>query len=98
MKSKLITVILLLMLIGMFIVLGNFIFSKTNPQRLISPDEKAISQKITGQKITPSPTPTPTPIEFHFDKSTNLQKELDAINPQVQDSDFDNLKQITTPL
>lgn len=86
------------MLIGIFIVLGNFIFSKTNPQKLISPDEKAISQKITGQKIIPSPTLTPTPIESYFNKSTNLQKELDTINPAVLDSDFDNLKQITTSL
>lgn len=89
MKSKLLTVILLLMLIGIFVILSNFIFSKTNTQTLISSD---------GQKITPSPTPTPTPIEYHFDKSTNLKKELDSINPQVLDSDFDNLKQITISL
>lgn len=35
-----------------------------------------------------SPTPSPTPKTFQFDSSTDLNKELDNVNPQVLDSDF----------
>ncbi len=98
MKNKLITIILLLILIGIFVILGNFILNKTNSQELISPDGKNLLQQITRQVISPTPTPTPTPIEFHFDKSTNLQKELDTINPEVLDSDFDSLNIISSQL
>lgn len=98
MKNKLITITLLLILIVIFVFLGNLFLNNTRSQKLISSDGKNILQKVTGQKIAPTPTPTPTPIEFHFDKSTNLQKELDTINPDVLNSDFDLLKQITTSL
>lgn len=41
---------------------------------------------------SPNPTPLATPVApktFNFDKSTDLQKELESINPQVLDSDFE---------
>lgn len=41
---------------------------------------------------SPQPTPTPTPREFKFDSSTDLKQELDFINPQVLDSDFEGLE------
>ncbi len=96
MKNKLITIILLLILIGIFVILGNFILNKTNSQELISPDGKKILQQITKQETTP--TPTPTPVEFHFDRSTDLQKELETVSPEVLDNDFDSLKTITSQL
>lgn len=41
-------------------------------------------------------TPTPTPVSipnapktFNFDSSTDLKMELDKVNPQVVDSDFE---------
>ncbi len=98
MKNELITIILVLILIGIFVFLGNLFLNNIRPQELISPNGKNILQQITRQTITPSPTPSPTPIEYHFDKSTNLQKELDTINPKILDSDFDSLKTITSQL
>lgn len=37
----------------------------------------------------PTPTPGPRPKTFIFDSSTDLKKELESINPQVLDSDFE---------
>lgn len=34
------------------------------------------------------PSATPTPKTYKFDSTTDLKKELDSINPQVLDSDF----------
>lgn len=95
MKNKIITTILLFILIFIFIFVGNVIFSKTSPQTLINPDGKNIFQQITQQTDTPTPTPSPTPIEYRFDKTTDLKQELETINPEVLNSDFDNLNKIT---
>lgn len=51
---------------------------------------------IGVQQQTPAPSPVPVPEQpaynppkdFKFDANTNLQQELDSINPQVLDSDF----------
>ena len=46
----------------------------------------------TGQVVSsPIPTqiPSPAPKTFKFDKTTDLKKELDSIQPQLQDSDFE---------
>lgn len=98
MKNELITILLLLILIAIFALFGNFLFRGLNSQKLTSPNGKTILPQISKQTFTPTLTPAPTPIIFHFDKSTNLQTELDSINPQVKDSDFDTLKTITTSL
>lgn len=46
---------------------------------------------IFGNSVgTSTPIPTPNaPKTFQFDSSTDLKKELDSINPQVLDSDFE---------
>ena len=41
---------------------------------------------------TPTSTPVPTlnaPKTFQFDSSTDLKMELDKVNPQILDSDFE---------
>lgn len=98
MKNKLITLSLLLILIGTLVVLENFLLSKTDSEELVSPVGKNILQQITRQKISPTPSSTPTPIIYNFNKSTDLQTELETINPEVLDSDFGSLKQITTSI
>lgn len=42
---------------------------------------------VTSSAIS-SPTPSPTPKTFQFDGSTDLSQELDKVNPEVLDSDF----------
>ncbi len=53
-----------------------------------------IDSKVdTMVKVSPTPEPTNTPPNapavFQYDSSTNLEEELDKINPQVLDSDFE---------
>lgn len=91
MKSKLLAILLSLVFIGILIFLGKLIFNGASPQQLITSNLKTQSPNAAKQ---PAPTPTPTPIIFHFDKSTDLKSELDTINPEVKDDDFDNLKKI----
>lgn len=100
MKNKFLTIFLILILIGIFIFLGSIFFGKIDYENLTSPVGNNLLQKAGLQKIT-SPSDgrsTPTPIQYNFDKSTDLQKELDTISPAVLDSDFNNLKTITSQL
>lgn len=49
-------------------------------------------QQITHSQSTPTPTPVATPNApktFQFDSLTDLKKELEKVNPQVLDSDFE---------
>lgn len=51
-----------------------------------------ISKKVLPLVNPASPTPSASllnsPKEIRYDSSTDLQKELDSVNPQVLDSDF----------
>lgn len=42
-----------------------------------------------GTKISPTGIPTPSIKEFKYNTSTDLEMELEKINPQVLDSDFE---------
>ncbi len=47
-----------------------------------------VNNLVSISTPVPNPSPTPTPKTYNFDSSTDLKKELDSINPQVLDSDF----------
>lgn len=53
---------------------------------IISRQETRVSP--VSSSPSPSLTPSPTPKTFQFDASTDLNQELDKVNPQVLDSDF----------
>ena len=85
MKSKTLTLILLLatILTIAFFVTNKRIGSLVGPefiQQITHSQYKSVS--------TPAPTPN-APKTFKFDSSTNLKDELDKVNPQVLDSDFE---------
>lgn len=40
---------------------------------------------------TPSPSPVLSPKTFQIDANTDLGKELESVNPKVEDSDFKDL-------
>ncbi len=46
-----------------------------------------------SEDVTPFNTYNP-PKEFTFDSSTNLETELETVNPQVFDGDFDDLNNL----
>lgn len=47
------------------------------------------TDKIASPGFSPSPTPVSTPKTFQFDSTTDLQKELEKVDPKVLDSDFE---------
>ena len=58
----------------------------TGSNKLIGPILKSFKSQ---EKPVPSPSPNiKTPVEFKFDSMTDLNAELDKVNPQVSDQDF----------
>lgn len=85
MKNKFLLVVILTIL-AMIVVY--FVISKRE-DGMVGPK---LIQQVTRQQDSPtaSPSPTPnTPKTFQFDSSTDLKAELEKVNPQVLDSDFE---------
>ena len=83
-NNKILTIMIVLFLVAVVFAVVKFTVSSKGS--LVSPG--------AGKTDSPSPTPMPTPAnnppkEIRYDSSTNLQKELEAIDPQVLDSDFE---------
>lgn len=78
--NKTLTLIIILTLMGF---LGYFIVTKDNSKSLSTPQTKTYSSPV------PTIVPTPSPRTFKYDRSTDLKKELDSVNPQILDSDFE---------
>lgn len=87
-------------IIGGFLVIALFgavlLFSKSDG-KLISP------QKFSDMVSEAAPAPTPSlpdvpaynpPPEIKYDSTTNLQSELESINPQILDNDFTDIKDL----
>ncbi|MDD5416159.1 MAG: hypothetical protein PHE48_04110 [Candidatus Daviesbacteria bacterium] len=83
-KSKIVTAVLILLLVGVL-----FLFIKymgKGDRLLVNPGvEKAASQST----FPPSTSSYNPPQEIKYDSSTDLKKELDSIDPQVLESDFE---------
>lgn len=60
--------------------------NKNKVGNLISPNHSTPSKAPS-----PSPAPPQAPKTFQFGSSTDLEAELKKINPQVLDSDFEEL-------
>ncbi len=85
MKNK---TILLITLTILAMIVAYFVRSKENVS-LVGP---AFIQQITHSQPIPTPTPVATPNApktFQFDSSSDLKAELEKVNPQVLDSDFE---------
>lgn len=79
----------LIILIVVLVVIVGLILSIQKDQALSGPN---FIQQVTNSQKTPSPTPAPTPNapkSFQFDSSTDLEAELQKINPEILDSDFE---------
>lgn len=82
-KSKKILIIAAIIIVG---ILWFGLSSKTSKD-LVNP---FLGQPKPTPSETSSPDPTPAvPKTFNFDSSTDLKMELDKVNPQVLDSDFE---------
>lgn len=81
MKNKLLIVALLAVVIFVIIKLA---FPVKN--KLVSPGIDSVASPIPSAVSVPANNP---PKEIKYDSSTDLQKELDSVNPQIIDSDFE---------
>jgi len=81
-KTILLVVILIIIIVGIYLVLNNKKGSLVG-----SGFGKTLSQSTP----VPSPTIAPpnAPKTYSFDSQTDLNAELEKINPQVLDSDFE---------
>ena len=63
-------------------------FKSSNDEKFASPIAKVFN--IKGVSVSsPVPSPSPKLKTFQFDASTDLKLELDSVNPEVMDSDFE---------
>lgn len=93
-KSSLKTsIFLILFLIAILSVGIYFVLIKSNPSNLKS------SLNTTNEAISNNqPTVIPTPTSIKYDRSTNLKQELESINPEVKDDDFNSVKEVILKL
>ena len=69
------------------VILIWFLTTNKKDGNLASPGSKNKNAQVTS---TPAPLATPqAPKSFQFDASTNLEAELEKVNPEVLDSDFE---------
>lgn len=79
MKNRKIIITIIIILIFITVIIGFGL--KNSAQRLVSSEQS-------------NPTPTPisqspqAPKTFKFDRNTDLKSELEKVNPQVLDADF----------
>lgn len=80
MKSKLIILIVIVAAVVIFFI------QRSGVSKLVSPSLNQAS-KQTNEEV-PNATPN-APKTYNFDSSSDLKKELDGIDPQILDSDFE---------
>ncbi len=85
---------IILVVIAAVIISAWALFTKTTSSGLASPF--AAVQILAPP--TPTPSPSPTPIEYNFDKSTDLKTQLNSVNPEIKDSDFNDLRNLNSQL
>lgn len=88
-NKKILLVGTILMIVIFVLLITNFVLPHREWQAksLVGSGFGLMGNKQTG--VSPSPTPSAPPRTFKFDSSIDLKKELDSVNPQVLDSDFE---------
>lgn len=82
-KNTIVTVGLILLLV--VVSLAIFKYAAKKDPSLADPRAKSIVGQKAAQPTTPPYNP---PKEIKYDSSTDLKKELEAINPEISDNDF----------
>lgn len=92
MKPSKLTLILILVLIMIGIITYIILVPKVASQLVVSPNISQVFNKPSPspENVTPFNSYNP-PKEIKYNANTNLKKELDGINPQILDEDFEPL-------
>ncbi|QQG43147.1 MAG: hypothetical protein HYW45_03015 [Candidatus Daviesbacteria bacterium] len=88
MRKKFFILAGLILLLATILTIVNFVTGKKEDSLVKSAFIPQIPYLQSKPSSIPSAEPA-APQTFHFDSSTDLKKELDSINPQVLDSDFE---------
>jgi hypothetical protein len=83
--------IILLILIG---ILGLFVSAYLSD----FPTKKDLTAPGFIEASKETPIPTPTPAVFQYDDTTNLGKEIQMVNPTVENNDFSELQDLLPKL
>lgn len=75
-----------------FILVGLVVIQMNNSSKKITSSLKSSSNQIINS------TPTPTPVKIIYNKTTDLKKELETVNPRVEESDFTELANFSNSL
>lgn len=86
MKRKILIAGIILIIVGWF-VSQNFIFKEAPINNLRNPLVKTLTK-------SPTPTLTPSPTPIIYDRSTDLKKELEKVNPQVNAADYKEIENL----
>ncbi len=80
--------LLIFAVIGVLVLGVGFTITRDEKGALTTPGIGSADKKISS---TPEPTVAPpnAPKTFQYDSSTDLEAELDQIDPQIIDSDFE---------
>ena len=84
--------ILFVILIVILVVIFKIVAPLDNKQ-LVGANLSQIIDPPISEDVTPFNTYNP-PKEFKYDTSTDLGAELESVNPQVLDNDFDDLNNL----
>lgn len=82
MNKKALMIIIILIIVG----ISGWVINSKSGGNLISPN---LGSTKTTSFSTPTPAPPVAPKTFQFDASTDLEAELEKVNPEVLDSDFE---------
>jgi len=86
--------VLTIVLIAILLIAGFFVYrliGQKSTTALVGPGGEQIADKASP---SPSPTPLPTAQQFTFNHSTDLKKELDSVDPKIEDPKIDQLKAV----
>lgn len=78
--------IVLLLVVALFTIVK---YAINGNRTMVNPGAKQVINEQTPESSIPSYNP---PKEIKYDSKTDLQKELDSVDPQVLDEDFQELK------
>lgn len=95
-KNKFVTVVLVIILGGLVLIIVNA-FGKKEIAGLVGSNFQQIVKSKPVQSSSPvSETPAYNPPKaINYGPGTDLQGELDSVDPEILDSDFKNLQDLT---
>lgn len=92
-RSKVVILMIVVLLIFLISFAASSLFKKSNDGKLVGPDFNQLLQQSSATPAPYSDIPAYNPPkEFKYDRSTNLQAELESIDPQISTNDFEELK------